>query len=353
MAEEVQYASDSGTNKRKYEDNQNTPSRRPTGFSAPISSQSPPDSSGAGQQPPSYNSVPPPMDEIQLAKQKAQEIAARLFNNASEATKRPRVENGAGGGFDITESRNFNSFTFTPCFEFVFFLDYSFCTVLLLLVIFFFLLVIRIHIFLILFGVLSLYFGAGILEFYQFMSVHEHVSLLNDYQIQIYGGVPLHLVHIPSSECLSLYCHGDFVSAVIHSGYFKIFLMILTCFQNVGLQLGVGLAPKPLSSNIPPSMPSSYGSYPGPSKKIEIPNGRVGVIIGKGGETIKYLQLQSGAKIQVTRDMDADPNSATRAVELMGTPEQISKAEQLINDVLSEVPIFFFHIFRAFIPFQW
>lgn len=85
------------------------------------------------------------------------------------------------------------------------------------------------------------------------------------------------------------------------------------------------------------SMPSSYGSYPGPSKKIEIPNGRVGVIIGKGGETIKYLQLQSGAKIQVTRDMDADPNSPTRGVELTGTPDQIAKAEQLINDVLNEV----------------
>lgn len=97
--------------------------------------------------------------------------------------------------------------------------------------------------------------------------------------------------------------------------------------------------PKPLSSNIPLPMPISYGGYPGPSKKIEIPNGRVGVIIGKGGETIKYLQLQSGAKIQVTRDMDADPNSPTRAVELMGTPEQISKAEQLINDVLNEVVI--------------
>lgn len=64
---------------------------------------------------------------------------------------------------------------------------------------------------------------------------------------------------------------------------------------------------------------------------------QVGVIIGKAGETIKYLQLQSGAKIQVTRDMDADPNSLTRTVELVGSSEQISKAEQLINDVLTEV----------------
>lgn len=73
------------------------------------------------------------------------------------------------------------------------------------------------------------------------------------------------------------------------------------------------------------------------------------MIIGKGGETIKYLQLQSGAKIQVTRDMDADPNSATRGVELMGTPEQVAKAEQLINDVLSEVLCIAAILFTAFI----
>lgn len=85
-----------------------------------------------------------------------------------------------------------------------------------------------------------------------------------------------------------------------------------------------------------PSVPSSYG-YGNPSEKIEIPNGRVGVIIGKAGETIKYLQLQSGAKIQVTRDMDADPHSLTREVELTGSAESIAKAEQLIKDVLAEV----------------
>lgn len=61
------------------------------------------------------------------------------------------------------------------------------------------------------------------------------------------------------------------------------------------------------------------------------------MIIGRSGETIKYLQVQSGARIQITRDMDADPISQTRSVELIGTPEQISKAEQLINEVISEV----------------
>ncbi|XP_031119767.1 far upstream element-binding protein 2-like isoform X2 [Ipomoea triloba] len=201
MAEEAQYASEAGSNKRKYEEptSPSPVSRRPTGFSAPISSLSPPDGSAAAvgaPPPPSYNNVPPPMDDFQLAKQRAQEIAARLINSSDP--KKPRVDNGGGA----------------PAFE--------------------------------------------------------------------------------SRE-----------------------------------------PQKQMGSTFLPPASNSYG-YPGPSKKIEIPNGRVGVIIGKGGETIRYLQLQSGAKIQVTRDMDADPNSQTRGVELMGTPEQIAKAEQLIQDVLSE-----------------
>jgi hypothetical protein len=35
--------------------------------------------------------------------------------------------------------------------------------------------------------------------------------------------------------------------------------------------------------------------------------------------------------------MDVQPGSQTRSVDLSGTPDQISRAEQLINDVLAEV----------------
>ncbi|XP_043722537.1 far upstream element-binding protein 1-like [Telopea speciosissima] len=203
MAEELQFTQRMD-NKRKYEDQTTPPPssapRRATGFSAPIASPSP---DSAHSHPPPYNNVPPPVDEIQLAKQRAQEIAARLFNNAE--AKRPRAENG-GRPDDVS-----------------------------------------------------------------------------------YGSAPTDIGQKPPGQ--------------------------------------IGIAPF--------STGPAYG-FQGASKKIDIPNGRVGVIIGKGGETIKYLQLQSGAKIQVTRDMDADPNSLTRMVELMGTPEQISKAEQLITDVLSE-----------------
>ncbi|KAJ1390853.1 K-like proteiny domain [Sesbania bispinosa] len=73
------------------------------------------------------------------------------------------------------------------------------------------------------------------------------------------------------------------------------------------------------------------------TRKIEVPNNKVGVLIGKAGDTIRYLQYNSGAKIQITRDADADPHSATRPVELIGTLESIEKAEKLMSAVIAEV----------------
>ncbi|KAF5178389.1 Far upstream element-binding protein [Thalictrum thalictroides] len=85
-----------------------------------------------------------------------------------------------------------------------------------------------------------------------------------------------------------------------------------------------------------PTQPSSHYGFQSTSRSIDIPNGKVGVIIGKAGETIKSLQLQSGARIQVAKDTEVDPYAQTRGVELFGTQEQISRAEQLIKEVIAE-----------------
>ncbi|XP_028063649.1 uncharacterized protein LOC114266895 isoform X5 [Camellia sinensis] len=72
------------------------------------------------------------------------------------------------------------------------------------------------------------------------------------------------------------------------------------------------------------------------SRKMEVPNNKVGVLIGQAGDTIWFLQINSGAKVQITRDGEADPYSSTRPVELIGTLENINKAEKLIKDVIEE-----------------
>ncbi|KFK32031.1 hypothetical protein AALP_AA6G191200 [Arabis alpina] len=72
------------------------------------------------------------------------------------------------------------------------------------------------------------------------------------------------------------------------------------------------------------------------TRKIDVPSSKVGVLIGKGGETIRYLQFNSGAKIQILRDSEADPSSALRPVEIIGTVTCIANAEKLINAVIAE-----------------
>ncbi|GMI83067.1 hypothetical protein like AT4G10070 [Hibiscus trionum] len=72
------------------------------------------------------------------------------------------------------------------------------------------------------------------------------------------------------------------------------------------------------------------------TRKMEVPNAKVGVLIGKAGDTIRYLQYNSGAKIQITKDADADRDAPTRPVEIIGTLTCIIKAEKLINAVIAE-----------------
>ncbi|KAK1436659.1 hypothetical protein QVD17_02441 [Tagetes erecta] len=72
------------------------------------------------------------------------------------------------------------------------------------------------------------------------------------------------------------------------------------------------------------------------SRRMEIPSNKVGVLIGKSGDTIRTLQYSSGARIQITRDSEADPNAATRPVQLIGSIESINKAERLIKEVIAE-----------------
>ncbi|KAF2290452.1 hypothetical protein GH714_013282 [Hevea brasiliensis] len=85
------------------------------------------------------------------------------------------------------------------------------------------------------------------------------------------------------------------------------------------------------------------------SRKMEVPNDKKAFdryvrkycfagwgLIGKGGDTIRYLQYNSGAKIQITRDADANPQSTTRPVEIIGTLSSIKKAEKLISAVIAE-----------------
>lgn len=82
----------------------------------------------------------------------------------------------------------------------------------------------------------------------------------------------------------------------------------------------------------------SRGSSMSGSRDIQlpVPGNRVGLIIGKGGETIRDLIEQSGARINVVPDSTI-PNGANveRLINISGTDENIERAKTLIMAIVS------------------
>ncbi|XWW93329.1 hypothetical protein V2A60_001262 [Cordyceps javanica] len=73
--------------------------------------------------------------------------------------------------------------------------------------------------------------------------------------------------------------------------------------------------------------------YDGPGKVTEaiyVPSEAVGMIIGKGGETIREIQSQAECKINVAPS--SGPGEVQREISLIGAPESIERAKQLIDE---------------------
>lgn len=80
------------------------------------------------------------------------------------------------------------------------------------------------------------------------------------------------------------------------------------------------------------------GQYGGMGQRsigeVIVPRASVGMIIGKGGETIKRLAAESGAKIQFKPD--DDQSTPDRCAVIQGTTEQIAKATQFISELVNK-----------------
>ncbi len=67
------------------------------------------------------------------------------------------------------------------------------------------------------------------------------------------------------------------------------------------------------------------------TETVECPPGFVGRVIGKGGETIKGLQAQSGAHITVDQNF---PEGAPRVIGISGPPGCVAIAKRLVEELL-------------------
>merc|ERR1719244_306442 len=74
------------------------------------------------------------------------------------------------------------------------------------------------------------------------------------------------------------------------------------------------------------------GGGPGPDiqENFSVPSNKVGLVMGKGGETIKQICSQSGAHCQV--DKTAPEGAREKNIVIKGTPDAIETAKQLIAE---------------------
>ncbi|XP_034021107.1 far upstream element-binding protein 3-like isoform X2 [Thalassophryne amazonica] len=73
---------------------------------------------------------------------------------------------------------------------------------------------------------------------------------------------------------------------------------------------------------------------PGPLQEVTytIPADKCGLVIGKGGETIKSINQQSGAHVELQRNPPPSTDPTTRVFTIRGTAQQMEVARQLIDD---------------------
>ena len=112
-----------------------------------------------------------------------------------------------------------------------------------------------------------------------------------------------------------------------------------------GPSSGSSYTPKPVASLLglagggAPS--GNYGPSPGSTtfveEKIGVPNGVVGFIIGRGGESILSMQRRSGCKVQIQKEFEMAPGSTQRVITLTAdTKDSVDMARGIIEGMVKE-----------------
>lgn len=104
-----------------------------------------------------------------------------------------------------------------------------------------------------------------------------------------------------------------------------------------------GEAPPAATKKPPMSMGMGMGGRndgpsPGPDKindAVYVPSDAVGMIIGKGGETIREMQNNTGCKINVAQS--SGPGEVQREIALIGSRDSIARAKQAIDEKVEAV----------------
>ncbi|KPP67852.1 hypothetical protein Z043_113512, partial [Scleropages formosus] len=85
----------------------------------------------------------------------------------------------------------------------------------------------------------------------------------------------------------------------------------------------------------PSSFYESANGQSGSMQEMMIPAGKAGLIIGKGGETIKQLQERAGVKMILIQDGSQEPNM-DKPLRIIGEPYKVQQAREMVQEILRE-----------------
>ena len=77
------------------------------------------------------------------------------------------------------------------------------------------------------------------------------------------------------------------------------------------------------------------GGAPGAGTfEMSIPGHKVGLVIGKGGETIKMIKEQTGANMIIIQESNAP--TEVKPLRITGTPDQVERAKAEVFKILNQ-----------------
>ncbi|CAB9500441.1 Far upstream element-binding protein 2 [Seminavis robusta] len=83
--------------------------------------------------------------------------------------------------------------------------------------------------------------------------------------------------------------------------------------------------------------PAASNSGDWPAEEVHVPNGVVGFIIGRGGETITSMQARTGAKVQIQKEHELQPGQTMRIITVSApTKEAVEQCKTIITSMVED-----------------
>ena len=70
---------------------------------------------------------------------------------------------------------------------------------------------------------------------------------------------------------------------------------------------------------------------------MTVASNKVGLVIGKGGETIKSINQASGAHVEI--DRNAPPDATEKNFLIKGSPEAVERAKSMVLEKIGAIEV--------------